>query len=228
MARTACWRSSGAMRGRAHPVHERTMRREGGKREERAAECSSSAFVATSRWSGPAIESRAHAQPAAVSPNNHTGYEYFIYRRVRHRRASAEMRGGTRFARARCSRGRCFRVPQRFMARTSRLSERIQMVSCCKNNFAEVTIFLDTEFHQNYTFVSCMLRSCSIVVLSIGRIDTWQPRKQPRKSSRRQPRRQPRRSNPTQGKRRTGDAISVPRSALVRCLCCEGRTGVAY
>jgi len=49
-----------------------------------------------------------------------------------------------------------------------RLSERIQMVSCCKNNFAEVTIFLDTEFHQNYTFVSCMLRSCSIVVLSIG------------------------------------------------------------
>jgi hypothetical protein len=93
---------------------------------------------------------------------------------------------------------------------------------------AEVTIFLDTEFHQNYTFVSCMLMSCSIVVLSIGRIDKWQPRKQPRKSSRRQPRRQPRRSNPTQGKRRTGDAISVPRSALVRCLCCEGRTGVAY
>ena len=94
--------------------------------------------------------------------------------------------------------------------------------------FAEVTIFLDTEFHQNYTFVSCMLRSCSIVVLSIGRIDTWQPRKQPRKSSRRQPRKPPRRSNPTQGKRRTGDAISVPRSALVRCLCYEGRTGVAY
>jgi hypothetical protein len=91
-----------------------------------------------------------------------------------------------------------------------RLSERIQMVSCCKNNFAEVTIFLDTEFHQNYTFVSCMLRSCSIVVLSIGRIDTWQPRKQPRKSSRRQPRSQPRRSNPTQRQTQNGGRDERP------------------
>ena len=214
MARTACWRSSGAMRGRAHPVHERTMRRAGGKREERAAECSSSAFVATSRWSGPAIESRAHAQPAAVSPNNHTGHEYFISRRGRHTRASAKMRGEMRFARERCGgegdASRCFRVSERFVARFSRSRERIQMVSCCKNNFAEGTIFLDTEFHQNYTFVSCMLRSCSIVVLSIGRIDTWQPRKQPRKSSRRQPRRQPRRSNPTQRQMQNGGRDERP------------------
>ena len=82
-----------------------------------------------------------------------------------------------------------------------------------QKKFTEVTIFLDTEFHQIYTFVSCMLWSCSIDVISIGRIDTWQLRKQPRRSSRRQPRRPPRRSNPTQGKRRTGDAMSVPRSA---------------
>ena len=71
-----------------------------------------------------------------------------------------------------------------------------------------IAIFLDTEFHQNYTFVSCCKTHCSIDVQSIGRIGKWQPRKQPRKSQRR-PRR---RSSPTQGKRNinqgngTGDA----------------------
>jgi len=84
-----------------------------------------------------------------------------------------------------------------------------------EKKFAKATIFLDTEFHQIYTFDSCMLWSCSIDVISIGRIDTWQPRKQPRRPSRRQQKRQPKRSNPTQGKRRTGDAHRVPRSAFV-------------
>ena len=73
-------------------------------------------------------------------------------------------------------------------------------------------IFLDTEFHEIYTFVSCTRACCSVDLESIGRIGKWQPRKQ---QPRRQRRRQPRRSNPTPGKRKTGDAVCVPRF----CVC---------
>ena len=79
--------------------------------------------------------------------------------------------------------------------------------------FAEVTIFLDTEFHQNYTFVSCMLMSCSIVVLSIGRIDKWQPRKQPRNQRRRRQRRPQRRSSGTSNRKATSKK-AILRGAL--------------
>jgi hypothetical protein len=50
-----------------------------------------------------------------------------------------------------------------------------------QKKFTEASIFLDTEFHENYTFVSCNFSCCSIDVLSIGRIGKWQRRKQPRR-----------------------------------------------
>src|SRR5947209_8467435 len=85
-----------------------------------------------------------------------------------------------------------------------------------KKNCLTTLISLDTEFHEIYTFVSCTRACCSIDQESIGRIGKWQPRKQPRRSLRRQPRR----SKPTKGKRRTGDASSVPRSAFVLGIYC--------
>ncbi len=98
--------------------------------------------------------------------------------------------------------------------RSSRRVAGIQLTSCCKKKFKFVPIFLDTEFQQIYTFVSCNFLSRSVDNLSIGRIGKWQPRKQPRK----QRRRQPRRSNPTQRQSKTGDAKCVPRSASALLL----------
>jgi hypothetical protein len=64
---------------------------------------------------------------------------------------------------------------------SSHSSERIQVTSCCKNNCVNGSIFLDTEFHQNYTFVSCNFLGRSVDKSSIGRIGKMATKKAAKK-----------------------------------------------
>jgi hypothetical protein len=76
---------------------------------------------------------------------------------------------------------RAFYNVAKFIARTSHSTARIQLTSCCKKKCENSSIFLDTEFHQIYTFVSCNFMGRSVDKSSIGRIGKMATKKAAKK-----------------------------------------------